>query len=217
MAHTAPKPINRAERMNGRFENLEPVVDADFETVEVLPNPKTKKLAAEKLAMGQKAVVEKSELEINVSNKIGMTVFGKRPNKKRSDDSVAFYGFSACLIALSFWVSGGHSLFQPLDLMATSGIERKNNAAEIADVAWRVVTIGGQSSLHVEGIVRNPGQNTIHSKPVTVAVKHSDGSTKRYLLGQKGWTLGAGQEVVVSGRLDIASSNIASVVIALTE
>ena len=125
--------------------------------------------------------------------------------------------FGVVLVALSFWVSGGQTLFRNVDRMPVGSIKTAIGGSEIADAAWRVVTVNGRITLHVEGIVRNSGAVAVHTKPVTVTVKQSGGSTQRYLLGQKGWTLGPGQEVVVSGRLDIASANIASVVIALTE
>jgi hypothetical protein len=206
---TVPK---RRARFNDRFQSDEPVLDADFETVE----------AASKPNLNSAPLIDTPDkLEPNLAgDKAGMSVFAKKYAKPLRDDSIAFYGFSAALVMLSFWVSGGYSLFRQVDLMTTSSIQTPGNFApgvsEIADASWRVVTIGGKNALHVEGIVRNPGTVAIHAKPVTVTVKHNDGSTKRYLLGQNGWTLGPGQEIVVSGRLDIASASIASVVIALS-
>ena len=196
----------RNARPNDRFQSDEPVLDADFETVEAASN------AGQNLA--PKADGPHKLATKLASTKIGMSVFGKKYTKPLRDDSIAFYGFSAALVMLSFWVSGGYSLFEQIDRMPTSGIQVASS--EIADAAWRVVTNDGKSALHVEGTVKNSGKVAVHTKPVTVTVKHNDGSTKRYLLGQKGWTLGPGQEVVVSGRLDIASASIASVVIALS-
>ena len=148
-------------------------------------------------------------------DKIGMSVFGKKSAKPLRDDSIAFYGFSVALVALSFWVSGGHALFAQIDRTVTGSIQSSQNAAEIIDPTWRVITVDGRSALHVESVVRNSSAAAIHSGPVTVTVKHEDGSTKRYILGRKGWTLGAIQEVVVTGRLDIASASVASIVMSL--
>jgi hypothetical protein len=186
-----------------RFEqSTEPVLDAEFETV------------------GEETKFESAPIKIEpedrAADKSGMSVFGKKPSRPMPDDSIAFYGFGAILVMLSFWVSGGHSLFRQIDRMPTASIQPLGASSEIADASWRVITADGKSALHVEGIVRNSGKIAVHTKPVTVTVKHNDGSTKRYLLGQKGWTLGPGQEVVVSGRLDITSASIASVVIALS-
>ncbi len=197
----------RNARPNDRFQSDEPVLDADFETVEAAPKAS---LNSGAMVDTPDKVTPKLAIE-----KTGMSVFGKKYAKPLRDDSIAFYGFSAALVMLSFWVSGGYSLFRQIDRMPTSGIQLAASS-EIVDASWRVVSADGKSALHVEGIVRNSGKAAVHTNPVTVTVKHNDGSAKRYLLGQKGWTLGPGQEVVVSGRLDIASASIASVVIALS-
>jgi hypothetical protein len=205
------------KRFDDRFQNHEPVLDAEFEDVETAQQPSVNPSLniAEAIAVADEKPTSKF-----ATDKIGLSVFGKKYTKPLRDDSIAFYGFSAVLVMLSFWVSGGYSLFRQVDMMATASIKSPGISAEgvseIADAAWRVVTIDGKNALHVEGIVRNPGTVAVHTKPVTVTVKHNNGSTKRYLLGQRGWTLGPGQEVVVSGRLDIMSDSIASVVIALS-
>ena len=192
---TQPK---RHKRFQERFE---PVMDAEFETV----GEKTRTFATTRPV----------EAEKHEPAKTGLSVFGKKPGKQLPDDSIAFYGFGAALVALSFWISGGHSLFSNIDTMTTAAIQV--GSSEIADASWRVVTSDGKTALYVEGIVRNAGRTTAHTQPVTVTVKHKDGASRRYLLGQKGWTLGPGQEVVVSGRLDIGPASIASVVIALSD
>jgi hypothetical protein len=200
MAQTTADQLQMRDRFADRFDQREAVVDADFETVGEGP-----------VSDLQPKQIEAEDRHVD---RTGMSVFGKKPAKPQPDDSIAFYGFAVILVALSFWVSGGHSLFRNVDRITTSSVQAASS--EIADASWRVVTGGGKSALHVEGIVKNSGKVAVHTKPVTVTVKHNDGSTKRYLLGQKGWTLGPGQEVVVSGRLDIASPSIASVVIALS-
>ena len=205
------RPAQTHEKKRLRLESLEAVHDADFETVEAAPNAKPAKINA--LPKHAEEIPDPMPAS---TDKIGMSVFGKKHAKPAPDDSVAFYGFSACLVALSFWVSGGHTLFRNVDMMPVAAI-RVAASSEIADASWRVVTVDGRTALHVEGIVRTSGTVAVHTEPVTVTVKHNDGATKRYLLGQKGWTLGPGQEVVVSGRLDIASVSIASVVIALSD
>lgn len=202
------KPIG----FEARFINHEPVSDADFETIEASPTK----------AAGKSNPDLITKLEFNdggqksAGRQNGMSVFAKKSASNRADDLLAFYGFSACLVALSFWVSGGHSLFRNVDTMTTSALYSGNSSAEISDVAFQIVTLNGRSVLNVDGVVRNPGALAIHAKPVAVKVTYKDGSMKRYLLGQKGWTLGPRQEVVVSGRLDIASTTVEAVDIALT-
>ncbi len=210
MARLAQTPDKKPFGFEERFENRERVLDADFETVVADPQPK-------KSTAPLMPDTEQSDPNAQKADKLGMSVFGKKPAKPKVDDKIAFYGFGTILVALSFWVSGGHSLFRNVDPMPVSAIKDAKGSSEIADAAWRVVTVNGQSALHVEGIVRNSGAVAVHAKPMIVTVKLKDGAAKRYLLGQKGWTLGPSQEVVVSGRLDIASSNIASVVIELSD
>jgi hypothetical protein len=201
-------------RFDSRFESNDAVLDADFETVEAEPNLISMNVSA--LTAPKTGDATPDPMPFGTDN-VGMSVFAKKSANLVPDDSTAFYGFATVLVLLSFWVFGGHTLFRNVDTMPVASIRNAATGSEIADAAWRVVTINGKTALHVEGIVRNPGAVAVHTKPVTVTVKHGDGSTKRYLLGQKGWTLGPGQEVVVSGRLDIASTSIASVVIALSD
>ena len=207
MAQFKQTPETLGIRFDDRFQCKEPILDADFEAVEAAP-------VAGSGTVKVKGTINKI-LAGKTNSEIGMSVFGRTYTKPLRDDSIAFYGFSAALVMLSFWVSGGYSLFQQVDTMTTSTIQN-SGLTEIADASWRVITNDGKSALHVEGIVRNSGKATVHSEAVTVTIEHIDGSTKSYLLGQKGWTLGPGQEVVVSGRLDIGSASIASVVIALS-
>jgi hypothetical protein len=209
MAQLAQKPDRKPFRFESRFENREQVHDADFETLAA-------GVILEKGVTHVVAPLESNGPEIQSTNKIGMSVFEKNMLKPAPDDVIAFYGFSAALVMLSFWAFGGHTLFRNVDFTTTSSIQTQRALPEIADASWRVVTIDDRSALHVEGIVRNSGNAAMHAKPVVVTVKDHNGTSKRYLLGQKGWTLGPGQEVVVSGRLDIGSASIASVVIALS-
>ena len=217
MARQTKTQQSKQIRFDDRFEKHEPVLDAEFETIAAVPKSALKK--AEPVApvevAGTKQAADTIGKEKLGKDKIGMSVFGKKPGKPLRDDSIAFYGFSAALVLLSFWVSGGHALFAQIDRTVTGSIQSTQTAAEIIDPAWRVITVDGRSALHVEGVVRNSSTAAVHSGPVTVTVKHEDGSTKRYILGRKGWTLGASQEVVVTGRLDIASASVASVVMSL--
>jgi hypothetical protein len=222
-SHLAQSKTGRRIRFDDRFDGFEPVVDADFETIEAISISSAKSVEIAAPAddkMQADSATEKNNSDRFGTDKVGMSVFGRKPAKLVGDDSIAFYGFGVALVMLSFWVSGGHSLFRPIDSTVTGSIPAAASVtdgySEVVDAAWRVVTIDGRSALHVEGTVRNSGTQAVHTRPVTVTVKQTDGFTKRYLLGQKGWTLGPGQEVVVSGRLDIASAGIASVVIALT-
>ena len=211
MAQAAQTQQTRNIRFEERFEKHEQVVDAEFETIAA--GAKVAAKIAVKVAEINADKITRNKID---TDKIGMSVFGKKPAKPQRDDSFAFYGFGVTLVMLSFWVSGGHALFAQIDRTVTGSIQSRQKPVEIADPAWRVVTQNGQSALHVEGVVRNSGAAGVHSGPVTVTVTYEDGSTKRYLLGRKGWTLGAGQEVVVTGRLDITSAGVASVVMSLS-
>jgi archaellum component FlaG (FlaF/FlaG flagellin family) len=218
MAQVAQAELKMPKRLASRLDLCEAATDAEFETIDPssmggLADGVSNDSGPEKFEP-KKLEAKNSEHGQTDSDKTGMSVFGKKSSRPAPDDSIAFYGFGAVLVVLSFWVFGGHSLFQNVDRMTTASIRAVST--EIADASWRVVTADGKTELFVEGIVKNSGKVALHTKPVTVTVKHNGGSTKRYLLGQNGWTLAPGQEVVVSGRLDIGSASIASVVIALS-
>lgn len=219
MARNAQTQQKKFIRFDDRFEAAESVLDADFETIEAAPKSS---LSQSGLPKQDRPVAACAIPDLAASrpvdvNKTGMSVFSKKLSKARPDDSVAFYAFGACLVMLSFWVSGGYSLFRSLDLTPTGAVHTARGRAEMVDASWRVVTVNGRSALHVAGIVRNSSAVAVHAGPVSVAVKHADGTLKRYFIGQKGWQLTPGGEVAVSGRLDIAPAGIASVVIALTD
>ncbi len=219
MAGSAQTRQKKFIRFDDRFERIEPVLDADFETIEAVPKSSQSQsgLPKQDRPVAGYAISDLSASRTVGVNKTGMSVFSKKLSRGRPDDSVAFYAFGACLVMLSFWVSGGYSLFRSLDLTPTGAVHTARGSAEIADASWRVVTANGRSALHVAGIVRNSGAVAVQTKPVSVTVKHADGTSKRYFIGQKGWQLAPGGEVAVSGRLDIAPAGIASVVIALTD
>ena len=216
MAQTAQARLKQQKRFDDRFAQQDAVVDADFETVAGSSGSGPSKNDYQRVTSSEVAP-EKFEAGQGQTDKTGMSVFGKKSIKALPDDIIAFYGFGSVLVMLSFWVFGGHTLFRDVDMTPTGSIQSVQRSIEIAEPSWRVVSNDRRSALHVEAIVRNTGKAAVHTKPVTVTVKHNDGSTKRYLLGQNGWTLGPGQEVVVSSRLDIASAGIASVIIALND
>jgi hypothetical protein len=150
----------------------------------------------------------------------GLGIFRDPPPARRHDDRIAFYGLGSLLVALSFWVSGGHALLSreapaAVDGLLTSGIAAQAKG-ELADTAWRITGEGAARALIIEGVVRNGTQRGLHAGPVTVRVRGHDGMTRSFMLGRQGWTLGPGREVVVSGRLDIGDAGVASVEMTLT-
>jgi hypothetical protein len=180
-----------------------PVIDADFVAVGPQRNfvPKRQK-----------------PLESTQSANEGMDLFRRGVAQATADaavekeDRTAFYGFSVLLVALSFWFSGGYTLFaRSLPATATIQSTMHDGGAMLAETAWRVDGQPGREILRVEGIVRNPAAHAIHSETVAVQVRRIDGSKVVYRLGEKGWALGAGQEVTFTAALDIAAADVASV------
>jgi hypothetical protein len=151
--------------------------------------------------------------------KDGMSVFDRSaPINQKTDDRVAFYGFATVLVVLAFWVSGGHAVFNRADSITTASIAAAPayGQGELIDSNWEIMGEGGKRALKVEGIVRNPGNQSIHAGPVLVRLEFADGSRSTFNLGREGWTLAAGHEILVSGRLDISAKPVASVTLSLS-
>jgi hypothetical protein len=212
----AGTPMMQTNTRDGAFE------DAEFEMVGAPSHPAGEHPPAQP-AFKANALKARQARPVHAqpAETSGLGIFrdpGETPRPQ--DDRIAFYGFGSILVALSFWVSGGHALFASQgpaarDMMTTSAISTPGTI-QLVDTAWRLTGDGSDRALMIEGVVRNTGDRSGHAGPVTVRVRDETGATRSYLLGSKGWTLGPGREVVVAGRLDTGSLNIASVELLLS-
>lgn len=183
------------------------VIDADFETIR--PGAAAGKMSAAEIRIEPR----EPRFQSAPADGAGMALFSDTaPAPAARDDRIAFYGFGALLVAFAFWVSGGHAVMTRLTAPAPEIV--------LADAQWRIDETGVTPALVVEGVLHNKGALSAPSRGVTVVVARSDGTRIITTVGAGGWRLAPGQDVVVSGRLDMAPlditrASIASVDIAL--
>lgn len=125
-----------------------------------------------------------------------------------------FWAFGLFLIALAFWVSGGHAL------VARGGAPEPAAPAtplHIADVASRVETHGGRAVLFVDGRAENRGGEALALPPIEIAVTANDGAVTRYHLGTRGTELKPGGRYAFSSRLEAPGSGVRTVSVAFAE
>jgi hypothetical protein len=124
-----------------------------------------------------------------------------------------FWGLGLFLVALAFWVSGGHALLTsgPAPDTATK------TPLAIADVKSRIETHGGRAVLFVEGRAANDGGATLALPPIEIAVTANDGGVARYRLAATDTELKPGDRYSFSSRLDAPASGVRTVAVAFQE
>ena len=127
---------------------------------------------------------------------------------------VAFWGAGLVLVALAFWVSGGHAL---VSRGAPSQAAGAKPPLSIADVRSRVETRDGRAVLYVDGRAANAGGGTLALPPIEIAVTANDGGVARYLLAAADTQLKPGDRYSFSSRLEAPASGVRTVSVAFLE
>jgi hypothetical protein len=124
-----------------------------------------------------------------------------------------FWAFGAFLVALAFWVSGGHAFFtggQPAPAAAKTSLH-------IAGVESRVEAHDGRDVLFVDGSAENRGGRALALPPIEIAVTANDGGVTRYRLASRGTELKPGGRYAFSSRLEAPGSGVRTVAVAFAE
>jgi hypothetical protein len=132
----------------------------------------------------------------------GMALFAEDavPAAPPTDDRIAFYGFSAALVLLAFWVSGLHVLSQRFVFNAAKP------GLALESVGWRVEAGAAGPALLVEGWLRNDGKAMAALAPVDVVVRAADGRVTSFKINPGEGALPPGRSLGVSGRLDLMAT-----------
>lgn len=125
-----------------------------------------------------------------------------------------FWLFGLALVALAFWIAGGHALLGEGGLPAPAAAKAP---LHIADVASRVETHGGRGVLFVTGRAENGGREALALPPIEIAVTANDGGVTRYRLGTGGTELKPGDRYSFSSRLEAPGSGVKTVSVAFEE
>jgi hypothetical protein len=125
-----------------------------------------------------------------------------------------FWSVGLGLVALAFWVSGGHTLFAGL------GDARKSASGPqlaIENVKSRVEAHGERLVLFIEGDAVNRGASGLPVPPIAIAITEGTGQTMRHFLGTNGLHLVAGQSFGFSSRVEAPSNGVKNVMVTFRE
>lgn len=139
---------------------------------------------------------------------------GAASERGRRHGGPLFWLFGLALVALAFWIAGGHALLGEGGLPAPAAAKAP---LHIADVASRVETHGGRGVLFVTGRAENGGREALALPPIEIAVTANDGGVTRYRLGTGGTELKPGDRYSFSSRLEAPGSGVKTVSVAFEE
>lgn len=183
-----------------RPRGAEDVSDAQFETL-----PRTEKAAARP---GESGPVTAGPTE-------GMDFLTQRPVARRgARGGLLFWAAGLFVIALAFWISGGHTLIT--DISAWQQASGKK-PLRITGVASRVEAHGGRDVLFVDGRAENHSDRALALPAIEIAVTGNDGTVTRYQLGSRETKLEPGDRYAFSSRLEAPGGGVRTVAVAFAE
>lgn len=198
------RPVS-GEIMAGSHDDREPArpaefAEAEFETVAAPPPPQAARFADAPPAAGMDLLRQGPAGAASATAQRGGPLF---------------WIFGLMLVALAFWVSGGHALVRHQASMLTPAETRQ--PLRIADVTSRVETHGERQVLFVEGRAENKGSRALTLPGMEIAVTGNDGAVSRYALSTSDTELDAGGRYSFSSRLVAPAGGVKSVAVTFVE
>jgi hypothetical protein len=146
----------------------------------------------------------------------GMDVLRERAEPVRSEPrrgGPLFWATGVALIALAFWVSGGHGIVRDLGLLKAAPV----SALRIEAVSSRVDLSGERPLLFIDGGAANDGSVAEPLPPLDILVSDNDGKVTRYRLGMNGRVLAPGERYAFSSRLDVPKNGVRTVTVSFAD
>ena len=125
-----------------------------------------------------------------------------------------FWVLGMAMVALAFWVSGGHALVRQAAILVPAEV---STPLRIADVKSRVETHGGRSVLFVDGHAENHGGGPAILPGMEILVTGNDGGITHYRLATSGAKLAPGERYEFSSRLAAPADGVKSISVAFLE
>lgn len=202
--HDKARPVSGEIMTDGaaKSEGAQPVdfADAEFEPVERRPQPRASRAGG-------------------AASTAGMEMLRDSPRPAaaqapRQPGGPLFWSAGLALVALAFWVSGGHAWVRQVALQAPA---ESVQALRIGDVESRVESRNGRDILFVDGRARNHGTSPLPLPPIEIAVTANDGAKTRYFLGTRGTELEPGGSYDFSSRLEAPTNGVRTVSVTFQE
>jgi hypothetical protein len=147
----------------------------------------------------------------------GMDVLRERPEQPAPEApqraGPLFWATGIALIALAFWVSGGHGIVRDLGLMKAPPV----SALRIEAVSSRVDLSGEKPLLFIDGGAANDGGVAEPLPPLDILVTDNEGGATRYRMGMNGRVLAPGERYAFSSRLDVPKNGVKTVTVSFGE
>ncbi|MDN5926611.1 MAG: hypothetical protein L0I29_06010 [Hyphomicrobiales bacterium] len=173
------------------------VIDAEFETI--VPGK----------AASEAPEPSSTRFSVRAPEIAGLDVLKRAEAPKRGQPGrPAFWAFGLCLVALAFWVSGGHALLPSIHLPAFLA---SAPSLKITSVHTRIEKIDGHAILFVDGSAANETGRAIDVPPLSISVTGEDGRTTRFFLGTRDRQVAAGEIFAFSSRLEVPKDGVKSV------
>lgn len=177
----------------------EAVADAEYEAVATPAKAQPARFPAAKPAIGMDFLKAGTSAAADSSRKAGPL----------------FWAFGLALVALAFWISGGHTLAR--QHVAALAPALSSGPLHIAGVTSRVERHNARDILFVDGRAENRGPETQTLPPFEIIVSANDGSTTRYFLGTNDTALAPGERYAFSSRLEAPTNGVKSVSVTFRE
>lgn len=125
-----------------------------------------------------------------------------------------FWTTGLALVALAFWISGGHALVR--HTMVPAAVER-GEPLRFGEIRSRIETRDGRDILLIEGEARNHGDAAVAMRPIEISVVDGDGRATRYFLGTRAAELAPGSRYSFSSRIEAPRNGVKSVSLSFQE
>ena len=173
--------------------------DAEYETVEPGASPV------------RKAAVE------TATTPAGMDFLKQAPSARTlrgQPGGVLFWTTGVALVALAFWISGGHAVVRQMMLPPQT---QAQPALRIADVRSRVERHNGRDVVFVDGSAENHDGKPQILPGIEIVVFANDGTSTRYFLGTNETELKPGGRYAFSSRLEAPTNGVKTVAVTFQE
>lgn len=209
------------QRLQAGLAQHNDVVDAEFEIISDAPVASLGKKYQPKNWSANPALMRKS-LNMRMPDKTHEARFFEQSEQKswfpwsgEPLSTPAFYILAIAIMVISFWVSGGHTVFVSQKPDRPVSINTQNLPLDVRNVEWDIRYRATKPILFVSGNVYNPHARANPPRDLVVLAKYKDGKQEKLFIKGHKQPLAGYADYQFHGQLDLKHSEIASVSIEL--